>query len=636
MLRQRLSLFVFAAVIPLVLILTLYQVQAIEVPFPTKHNVTTGAFDGASSVYAADLDGDADLDVLGAAWNGNAIAWWENTAGDGTAWTKHAVDTAFEAPYSVFAADLDGDTDLDVLASALNTNEIAWWENTAGDGTAWTKHLLDSLFEGATSVYAADIDGDADLDVLGTALIANDVAWWENTAGDGSAWTKQVIDGVFNGAYAVFAADLDGDNDLDVTAAALLANDVAWWENSAGDGSAWTKHAVDNAFNGARSVFAADVDGDGDDDLLGAARFAGEIAWWENTAGDGTAWTKHTVSAAFAGAMSVYAADIDRDGDLDLLGAGMNANDITWWENMAGNGSAWTEHVVDGAFGGAHAVFAADVDGDHDLDVLGAAFNDDAIAWWEATPATLVIAKTVTPVTAVPGQAVTYTLSFHNYSAGIGTNIVITDVIPSVLTAPGFTSNVPVTPTNGTAFVWDVGTVGPGAGGVITLTGIINGNTAAGTVFTNTAVIAGVISGTISSFSAQAAVTVHALNHAPTVSDFNKTIFQDNVLLFSRADFETHFDDADGDGLDRVQVTSLPLSGMLKLNGTAVALNQEIAAADLDKLSFVPDAGWNGSTSFDWSGSDGVLYAAVEARASLTVLPPPQVFVYLPAAMRSP
>ena len=44
-------------------------------------------------------------------------------------------------------------------------------------------------------------------------------------------------------------------------------------------------------------------------------------------------WTKHTVDWAFDGAYSVYAADVDGDGDMDILGAASNADDITWWES---------------------------------------------------------------------------------------------------------------------------------------------------------------------------------------------------------------------------------------------------------------------------------------------------------------
>ena len=257
------------------------HVSAGEVPFPTEHAVD-GAFDGAHSVFAADVDGDGDLDVLGAAFNANDIAWWENTNvdGDGTTWMEHTVDGDFDSAVSVYAADVDGDGDLDVLGAALFAEDIAWWENTNvdGDGTTWMEHTVDGAFDGAHSVFAADVDGDGDLDVLGAALNADDIAWWENTNvdGDGTTWMEHAVDGDFDFALSVFAADVDGDGDLDVLGAAVNADDIAWWENETIHRNAVypTEHNVDGDFDDARSVFAADVDGDGDLDVLGAAVFA--------------------------------------------------------------------------------------------------------------------------------------------------------------------------------------------------------------------------------------------------------------------------------------------------------------------------------------------------------------------------
>ncbi|MCP4659428.1 MAG: DUF11 domain-containing protein [bacterium] len=97
-----------------------------------------------------------------------------------------------------------------------------------------TEHTVDAAFDGAKQVFAADVDVDGDLDVLGAATGADDVAWWENTAGDGSAWTKRIIDGFFDFVFGVYAEDIDGDGDIDVLGAAAGFDDVAWWENTAG------------------------------------------------------------------------------------------------------------------------------------------------------------------------------------------------------------------------------------------------------------------------------------------------------------------------------------------------------------------------------------------------------------------
>ena len=274
-------------------------------------------------------------------------------------------------------SDAGTDTDTDV-GTDTDTNTDTDCEQT------WTEHTVDDAFAGAASVYAADVDGDGDIDVLGAATGDNDIAWWENIEGDGTAWVEYTVNGAFNDVRSVYAADMDGDGDIDVLGAASVDDDIAWWENTEGDGTAWTEHTVDGEFAAAWSVYAADVDGDGDMDVLGAALFDDDIVWWENTAGDGTAWTEHTVDGEFDAASSIYATDMDGDGDMDVLGAAYLDDDITWWENTAGDGTAWTEHTVDGEFDTACSIFAADVDGDGDMDVLGSAFQVGVITWWES------------------------------------------------------------------------------------------------------------------------------------------------------------------------------------------------------------------------------------------------------------
>ncbi len=351
-------------------------------PVSIEHTVG-GNFNGAASVYAIDIDGDGDTDIVGAAIVANDINWWENTDGSGTVWMNHSIDTDFDGACSVYATDVDGDGDTDILGTAKDADEITWWENTNGSGTFWTEHILDGDFDFANSVYATDVDGDGDIDILGTAGFADEITWWENIDGYGTLWTEHIIDSGFDGASSVYATDIDGDGDTDVLGAAKDADEITWWENINGSGTAWMNHSIDNDFDGASSVYATDIDGDGDTDVLGAALIDAEFTWWENTDGYGTAWTEHTIYENFLGASSVYATDIDGDGDIDVMGAAISKQLVAWWENTDGSGSAWKVHYLYRNFDGARSIYATDIDDDGIMDILVASRQDDDITWWD-------------------------------------------------------------------------------------------------------------------------------------------------------------------------------------------------------------------------------------------------------------
>ena len=65
-------------------------------------------------------------------------------------------------------------------------------------------------------------------------------------------------------------------------------------------------------------VHVADLDGDGDLDIVSASRIDNTIAWYENDGNANPSYTKHVVATSADDARAVYVADLDRDGDLDL------------------------------------------------------------------------------------------------------------------------------------------------------------------------------------------------------------------------------------------------------------------------------------------------------------------------------
>ncbi|MDP8208161.1 MAG: FG-GAP-like repeat-containing protein [Candidatus Electryonea clarkiae] len=350
-----------------VFVLMWVQVSSAQIEF-TEHNLADN-FDGPWSVTAADINSDGEIDILGASYFADDIKWWKNDGLQG--FVEHTVDNNFDYATFVDAGDIDGDGDMDILASSLIGDDISWWEN---DGEQeFTEHNIVDDYDGAWCVSVVDLDEDGDMDVLGSAFSAGDITWWEN---DGEQnFTGHTIAADFTNARAAYAADIDGDGDWDVLGASQ-ANEITWWENNGEQ--AFTEHTIANDFVDAFSVYAVDLDSDDDMDVLGAA-VSDSIAWWEN---DGQQnFTEHVIVDDFGDAFSVYATDIDNDGDVDVLGAGRDDNDITWWENDGEQ--VFDDHTIESNFAGASSVYAADLDGDGDMDVMGAAHEADDVTWWE-------------------------------------------------------------------------------------------------------------------------------------------------------------------------------------------------------------------------------------------------------------
>jgi len=296
----------------------------------TQQNIDT-LFSGVSFVNAGDVDGDEDIDVLACSWYGSELAWWENSGGNPIQWTKHIIYEGFYNAHEIAAADMDGDDDLDVLGAAALTDEIAWFESDGLNPPGWTKHVVSDSFDGARSVKAVDIDGDGLLDVVGAALLANAVTWWHNN-GD-TTWTEYILDSNFGMSHMVYAPDIDDDGDNDIVAVAYTSNDVAWWCNDGNTPVQFTKQTIDPSLLGALGVFAEDINNDGHLDILATADITDDVVWYSNSGVSPISWTKQIIDGNCDGAWPVYAADIDNDGDIDALAAANASDDIYWYEN---------------------------------------------------------------------------------------------------------------------------------------------------------------------------------------------------------------------------------------------------------------------------------------------------------------
>lgn len=330
---------------------------------------------GAADVYSADIDGDGDKDLISASFLDNKIAWYENLDGQGNFGSQNVITTNAEGANSVFAADLDGDGDMDVLSSSYlyNDNKVAWYENIDGLGTFGPQQIFPLGSYGNTirtrSVVAADLDGDNDRDVIATSY--DQISWFENLDGQGLFDEKNPIGGA-DEPTSVSIHDIDGDGDNDILVSDYSS--VKWFKNEGNDNFVreWITLNVTNA----NSAYATDLDGDGDLDVISASNDS-IVAWYENF--NGLFGAQQIISTNTSGASSVYTSDIDGDGDNDIAVAASEA--ILLYKNDANGNFSQTTITTDVNTG--KSVFITDLDGDGDLDITSASFIDDKIAWYK-------------------------------------------------------------------------------------------------------------------------------------------------------------------------------------------------------------------------------------------------------------
>lgn len=181
---------------------------------------------------AGDIDRDGDLDLL------LGTIWLENA--DGT-WVAHDLDAGDAKPDRNRLADINGDGRLDAVVgfeAVSVSGDIVVYEQPSDPKQNWQRKTIASLI-GPMSLDVVDLDQDGDLDVLAgehNMDVPEDagIFWFSNTDGRGNQWERQLIyrgDEHHDGAQV---ADLDRDGDLDVLSIGWGHNKVMIYENRRG------------------------------------------------------------------------------------------------------------------------------------------------------------------------------------------------------------------------------------------------------------------------------------------------------------------------------------------------------------------------------------------------------------------
>jgi len=293
----------------------------------TKHTVTT-TFHGTWSIHAGDLDNDGDMDIAAGSEEGSETAWFEQVSVD--AFTEHLLDaTPNISPHSVWITDLDSDNDNDILVAEWTGGNIVWWEND-GSGN-FSRNVLDGNFGSAHSVTAGDLDNDGDIDVVASG--GSKTAWWRNNGSGGFSRTNLGS----TGGFGVSLFDVDQDGFLDIIRTERVNFDLDWFRNNGGAG--FTLNTIQSNFGESWSASAGDFDRDGDIDIVAASYVPKDpnfledhISFFVNDGSNG--FSEQVLETFNLGNRPriVAAADIDGDGDQDVAALITRIDDLLWYE----------------------------------------------------------------------------------------------------------------------------------------------------------------------------------------------------------------------------------------------------------------------------------------------------------------
>ena len=183
-------------------------------------------------------------------------------------------------------------------------------------------------------IHLADLDEDGDRDLVS---VGSRIEWRENTDGMGSFGFPQVIwqpPGLAVG-LAAFSADLDGDGDLDVLTASAFDEQFAWLENVDGQGTFGPQQVITST-----SPFST----------------SNRVAWSENFDGMGSFATQEAITTTAAGTESAFVADLDGDGFPEVLAAAQLDDEVVWFENLE-QSIVPTVTTVSASLGGTQTLF---------------------------------------------------------------------------------------------------------------------------------------------------------------------------------------------------------------------------------------------------------------------------------------
>ncbi|PKA96774.1 PKD domain-containing protein [Flavobacteriaceae bacterium MAR_2009_75] len=362
-----------------------------ETDFPeswTVHELEENEYVAVYTFANYDLDGDGLKDIVTGGW------WYKNPGSASGDWQKNIIGEGFGNVAHVY--DFDNDGDMDLLGTTLGPSpdvyesvQLVWAQND-GKGNFTVFNNIPAGDSTYHEPFVAGLAGGI-FDVNGPYQMAINWNGGESTGSPVQMLTPPAKNNITTETWSLVdisddssgediqAGDIDGDGDLD------LFQGVNWLRNN-GNGDWETFNTGITYPTTVDRSQLADFDRDGDlDAVVGQLGSAGslELSWFDTPSDPTDPWIRNVISTNVRGSLSVFAIDIDFDGDKDIVvGEWKGAKRLLAFENDLCNSGEFVQHVLDdGALGYEHhdGARVVDIDNDGDLDVVSNGWTVDFI-----------------------------------------------------------------------------------------------------------------------------------------------------------------------------------------------------------------------------------------------------------------
>ncbi len=288
-----------------------------------------------------DVDGDGDLDYVGS----NRMLFWLECPPNPFVdrWICRTISLDVNGAHCVITGDVDRDGNLDLIANSWRDrgaskipNSITWLAVPHAPRTAglWHANVFANGDAPGGNHYMGfgDVNRDQRPDIACAAKGGPQIgkgewfAWWEQPSDPDAKWTKRVLSSNEPGASNILPVDVDADTHIDFVASCGHGRGILWFK-----GPEFRRIEIDNELDTPHSLAIADMDLDGDVDVVAcSASLDGAAVWYENN-GQGE-FQAHVVDR-LQSSYDVRLLDMDNDNDMDILVAGHESENIVWYAN---------------------------------------------------------------------------------------------------------------------------------------------------------------------------------------------------------------------------------------------------------------------------------------------------------------